>query len=848
MTRRSGSALVLIMAMAAATPLRAEEAANAVEAEAAPDTIIVTGVRGGPPRTVADSPAPIDVIDADQVGLTGRSEFGEALTKLLPSFNFGTNQAGINSIVRPVTNRGLGPAYTLVLVNGKRRHNGSILTNGGGDTSGINAVDLDLIPTSAVARIEVLKDSAAAQYGTDAVAGVVNVVLKNQDRGGSISATYGSLYGGDGDLDSFKVQADFGLKLGPDGGFLHLSGDYRQRGTAWWNLKATDTNIYGLPSNRTRAQVIAATGISPAQYDANVAAAAARNTQWDQDGAHNGDPQVKAFNLAFNAELPLGDALTAYANGTYGERDTEIGNNFRRPNGNASFSAIFPEGYHPLNNTSEYDVQILAGLKGAIGPWNWDFSSSFGRNHHRQFSKRSIRPALGPTSPTYWPNLATFRFDQFTNNLDVTREWDWGLARPVQFSFGAEYRRDRFRTWAADPLAYQPAAYTFQPGDQDYDWNVGTLAAPVVQAAVVLSPDDVIDIQRDVIAGYIDLGLYPTYKWFVGLAVRGEQYSDASGGTVGLKLNSRYDFTDTVALRGTLGTGFRAPSLTQIGYSQTDGRTAVINGELVPNIAKLASTDSILARLLGATDLKPEKSWNAGLGVVLRPLEAINITIDAYHIRIKDRIVRTGRLFGPSVTPILEANGLGFVQSVEYFTNAVDTSTNGLDLVVDAVRRLDGGWGTLRGTIAFNYNKTKVTDIIAPPAALSSLAAGSQFFGADKIGDLTVLNPRTKLILGTNWEVGRLTINAQTTRYGKYTARQIAPATDRHFGAKWITSLDISVALTEWARLAVGANNVFDVRPETTNLGNAQTGAGYYGPSPYAPSGGYYYARIALDF
>jgi iron complex outermembrane receptor protein len=856
--RKSFLRASLVMAgsiLALASAARAEDgtakvsvaAADAPDAGTAVEAVIVTGLRGGAQRTVADSPAPIDVLDAKQLNYTGRAEFSEALSKLLPSVNFGTNQAGINSIVRPITNRGLGPAYTLVLVNGKRRHNSSLLTNGGGDTSGVNAVDLDLIPTSAVQRIEVLKDSAAAQYGSDAVAGVVNVVLDNNAKGGSLSATYGALYDGEGDLDTYKIQGDLGFALGQQGGFVHLSGDYRKRGLAWWNLKATDTNLYGLPTGRTAAQVIATAGITQAQYDANVAAAAVRNAAWNADGAHNGDPEVEAFNLTYNAELPVSDTLTVYSYGTYGERDTVIGNNFRRPNSNASFSALFPNGYYPLNNTSETDYQFVGGGRGKLGAWDWDFSLSQGRNRNHQFSDLAIRPALGPTSPTRWPNLATFQFEQTTANLDVTRELEVGLARPLSLSFGAEARRDHFRTFAADPLAYTPAAYVIQKGDQQYDWNVGVLASPVVQAAVVLTPDDVVDLKRDVVAGYVDLGLNPTDKWYVGLAVRGEHYTGSAGGTVGVKVNSRYDFTDAIAVRGTVGTGFRAPSLTQIGYAQTDGRTAVINGVLQPNVAKLARNDSQVARLLGAQDLKPEESWNLGLGVVLRPASNVNLTIDAYHIVIKDRIVRTGRLFGPSVTPILVANGLSQIQSVEYFTNAVDTRTDGVDVVLDTTRRI-GDWGRLRLSAAFNYNKTDVTHIIDTPAQLSNLAAGSAFFGPDKVGELTVLNPHTKLILGGNLAFWRAEINLQTSRYGGYVARQIPPTTDRAFGSKWITDLDVTVSITDRARVAIGASNLFDIRPETNGVGSPQSGAGYYAPSPYAPSGGFYYTRLSLDF
>ncbi len=850
----SSSALAVALLVSGA-PLWAQSAAPADEADAGSDAIIVTGVRGAP-RTVAESPAPIDVIGSEKLQGTGAAEFGEALSKLLPSINFGATHAGVFSIGRPISNRGLAPAYTLILINGKRRHNAALLNNSTADTSGANPVDIDLIPTSAIDRIEVLKDSAAAQYGTDAVAGVINIQLARQ-AGFKGDFTYGSLYDANGDPESWKATLRYGTRIG-DEGFLTVSGDVRKRGGAWWNLLATDTNLYGRPANRTAAQVAASSGLTPTQVAANEAAANARNAQWNRDGAHNGDPQIKAFNLSYNGELPVTENVTLYSFSTYGERDAEIGNNLRRANSTANFTALFPDGYHPLNNIAENDYQIVGGLKGNFGAWNWDLSSSFGRNYSHQFSKLTIRPSLGPTSPTDWPNLASFEFRQWTHNLDITREFEIGLARPVQISVGAEYRLDRFRSFAGDPLAYQPATYAFKPGDQQYDWNVGVTASPVVQGAIVLSPQDEADITRRVYAGYVDLGLYPLDQWYIGLAVRAEHYSDGSGSPVGLKLNSRYEFSPVLALRGTVGTGFRAPSLTQIGYAQTDGRTSSFFNpatgltELRPTVAKLVTADSTVGKLLGAKPLKAEKSWNAGLGFVVTPAQGLSLTVDGYYISIDNRIARTGRLFGAGISAILAANGLSDIEQAEYFINAVDTRTKGVDVVAEYSTGL-GEFGKLGVTAAFNYSKTDVKRVTAAPTQLfdatgkSLLGAGSVFFGGDKIGELEVIQPHTKFVGSLNWSKGLFGVNLTTSRYGKYTQRTAA-GDDRYFGAKWITDVAVSAKVTRFATLSVGATNVFDVRPETNGPGNPATGQGYYGPSPFNPAGGYYYGRIAFDF
>lgn len=846
---------------ALATPAFADSATLGTSTVAAddgdPGTIIVTGVRGAQARTITDSPAPIDVIGGEKFDHSGSAELGDALSRQLPSFNFGANQAGVNSVSRPVSNRGLGPAYTLVLVNSKRRHNTAILTNGGGDTSGANVIDLDFVPSSAIARIEVLKDSAAAQYGSDAIAGVVNVQLKEAS-GFDADFQYGSLYDANGDTKSWKARVSYGAKLAD--GFVFVSADIRKRGLAYWNTPAADINLYGLPSGRTAAQVAASTGLTAAQVQANIAAANALNAQWGQDGAHNGDPEIRAFNLSYNGSIPLSDSINFYSFGTYGEREAEIGNNFRRPNSDSNFSSIFPDGYYPLNNTSDQDFQFVAGLDGQFGRWRFDLSSSFGRNKDLQYSKLSIRPALGPTSPTYWPNLAGLEFRQWTHNLDISREFEIGLARPVQFSFGAEYRLDRFRSFAGDELATKNASYFFKLGDQQFDWRVGTLAANPVQAAVVLTPADEVDTTRRVYAGYIDLGVNPTEKLYVGLAARLEHYSDGSGTPLALKLNSRYDFSDAVAIRGTVGTGFRAPSLTQGNYSQTDGRTSSFfnpvtqQTEAGPSNAKLLNVNSAAGRALGAKPLTAEHSWNAGVGVVLRPLSRLNVTLDGYYIKIKDRIARTSRLQGSGVVAILAANGLADVTQAEYFINAADTRTYGLDLVADYRVDLDT-LGKLSLAAAFNYNNTKVTNIIGVPDELldsrgnSILPSTIRYFGGDRIGELEDQLPKTKLVVSANWTKGIVSLFLSASRYGPYWNRTAANTDDRHFSAKWVTDATLAIRPREWLTLEVGATNLFDVHPDLNGVGSTATNSGLsYGNAPFHPGGGYYFGRAAVHF
>lgn len=821
--------------LAVSAPALAQDDKSAAEQDArgavnVQDVVVTTGLRGTK-RVLADSPAPVDIISGQQLRLSGRAELSEAITKLLPSFNFGTNQAGVNSIVRPVTNHGMGPAYTLVLVNGKRRHNSALLTNGGGDTSGVNPVDLDMIPLSAVDHIEVLRDSAAAQYGTDAVAGVINVVLKSSDHGGHVGALGGALGSGKGDLATVRGEGDAGFEL-PNGGYAHLSADIRKRGLAWWNFPATNKSIY-----------------SPA--------ADPRNAQWNGDGAHNGDPLIRALNLAYNAEQPIEyNDIRLYSFASFGLRKTTIGNNFRRPNGLASITQIFPDGYYPLNNTDESDFQIVAGGKGKAFDWNFDLSSSYGFNNNLQYSDLTINPSLGPASPTRFDNLATYRFEQWVNNLDLTRSLDLGLTpKPIEISVGAEYRIDKFSTFAGDPRSYVNGGYVFQPGDQAGNPNVGKPASVGAQAGVTLTPADAVVISRDSLAGYGEVGAYLLDNWFVNASVRGEHYNDSAGNTVSGKFNTRYDITPQLAFRGSVGTGFRAPSLTQIGYAQTDNRTNIdFAGNVVPSLSKLARNNSALAHALGAQDLKPENSQNVSLGLVVQPWRNVNLTIDAYRIDIKDRIIRTGYLYGPAVAPVLVANGLTGTEWAQYFANGADTRTTGVDVVADATQDY-GDFGVVRYTAAFNWNNTEILSVKRAPAVLGSLGAnpgGSLiWFPRSSQGDLTSANPRTKLILSARWLISNFEINARTTRYGEYVwQRTENPLQDVRFGAKWITDLDVTYEFFTGFKATIGASNLFDVRPDRNGPGDANTGvaAFVYGPSPFTPSGGFYFAKLSYDF
>jgi iron complex outermembrane receptor protein len=780
------------------------------------DTVIVTGSRGSEARTVTSSPAPIDVISAQQLEKTGSGSLRGALEKSLPSFSQRPSGSSNDSIARPYSLRGLNGSNVLVLVNGKRRHNSAVINLDSTAAYGTNPVDLDMIPISAIDHIEVLRDGASAQYGSDAIAGVINIILKQNDNGGSASTQYGEYYKGDGGIIKQALNAGFAL---PNDGFFNLSLDAKSQQTAVRSREATGALYYTQPDG----------------------SADPRDATTDRELQKNGLPKIKAINVGYNAELPLNDDLSLYSFSTLSKRDARGGQNYRRPNSTNIIPEIYPDGTAPFYTLEEVDYQVAAGAKGLIKEWNWDLSSTFGRDKGQAGADETLNASLGPSSPTHFDTYTNI-FDQWTNNLDLTRAFDVGLAKPLQVSWGAEHRHERYKTESDDALAYINGGYVYPSGPL-----AGQPAAVGAQGAITLTPEDEGQNSRNSYATYLDLGINPTEKLYVGVAGRFEKYDDSSGNTTSGKLSVRYDFTPTFAVRGTLSNGFRAPSLSQSTYAQTSNQYTSVNGVAQFVEAKTARVDSALAKALGATDLDPEKSRNISVGFTYQPVPQANLTLDAYQIEIKDRIGLTGFLYGSGVNQILQEQGLRPGYRVKYFTNAADTTTRGVDLVTDY--KVDyGQYGSVKYGLAFNYNKTQIDDIKSTPAALAS--SGLELFDRVAQGYLTVANPKTKLILSGNWKVDKFDINLSLNRYDKVIARDVNPDYDVTYGAKWITDLEVAYAVTDSLGVAVGANNLFDVRADNNGYPNGDVnGFPKFGSiSPFDPYGGLWYTRVSYNF
>ena len=800
------------------------------------DTIIVTGVRGGQARTVADSPVPIDVISRRELQATGRTGLKEILGNIVPSLTMpALGGGGTSASVKPIAIRGLSGDYLLVLVNGKRRHTTSLINNLSRISGGSTPVDIDLIPTNAVGRIEVLRDGAAAQYGSDAVSGVINIILDDAPKGGRFSITGGQQYSKGAPL--LQTDLSYGTALG-EGGFFRTAVEAKYHDRA-------DSSADAVP------RILPLVNGQPDPREATLDHVYA--------GGYGRSNRDEMINGSYNAELPVGDTLRLYSFSTLSYRDIRDARGAYIPsptgfggqantNGLNVLPQLYPTGFQAYRRIKETDFQLTGGAKGELAGWTWDLSSSFGRDRVWLGAENTLNPSIGPTSPTSF-YMGTQIQDLWVNNLDVTRDVSIGLAKPLSISIGAEHRWERFQSRAGEPDSYRNGGYQIPVDDTPFGQLYGgRYPSPGLVSFTGTSPADAASLSRNNLAGYIDLSTNVTEAWFVGVAGRFEHYDDSAGNTVSGKVSTRYELAPGLAIRGGVNTGFRAPALAQTGFSTTQNTTTVIGNTPVSTIAKFLPVNSAAAIALGAQSLKPEKSLNYTAGVTYEA-GALHLTLDAYQIRVDDRIVKTEFLGtasngGTAIRDILIANGVTGVDSAQFFTNAIDTRTRGIDAVAEYTLRTSS-LGAFRLSAAYSYNKTKILNIADNPAALSSLNV--VLFGRQAQRDLVVALPRTKLVLTNDWSLGRVHALARATRFGRYIESSNVATGDRTFGGKWVADLDIGYDLTDRVTLAVGANNLFDTYPNRNGLIAVDGSGAYGGFAPFGLSGGSYYARVGVS-
>ncbi|WP_277970794.1 TonB-dependent receptor plug domain-containing protein [Sphingomonas echinoides] len=804
-------------AHAQVAPAAAPEAASAspAEAPAEPTDIVVTGTRTTG-RSRLDSAAPVDVLSAATLQRQGTTELASALAAVVPSIDFPRSSAvdGTDS-VRPATLRGLSPDQTLVLINGVRAHTSALINTNGSVGRGAAAVDLNTIPSVALDRIEVLRDGAAAQYGSDAIAGVVNLRLREARSGGGATVTYGQYITdvttargnrSERDGETVTVAGWQGIGLGTDG-FLTVSGEYLDRNpTSRGDFDPRKTPI------RVRSRF--------------------------------GDPDVQQYSGYINAGKPLGDTgWTLYGFGGYQYRDSTSAATPRINGGTdnnanaAALASLYPDGFTPLINVVSNDLTATGGIRGELSGWKVDFNVSYGRNQLNFDTRNSGNSTYGAASQTRFYD-GKLTYDQLVGGIDVSREQPLGEGT-INIAWGLEYRREGFKIGAGEPTSYNRA-----PG-------ASSALGSGAQGFPGFQPSNAVNEHRDNVSGYVDLEAKPIDGLTLGAAVRGESYSDF-GETATGKLTARYDFTRWFALRGTASTGFRAPSLQQQFFTSTS--SVLTNGNIVET--GLFPSTSLVGRALGGQALQPERARNLSAGFVIRS-GGFDLSVDAYHIKIRDQIALSENLSGAVVIGRLRDEGITAVTAGRYFLNGIRSTTKGIDVVAH-YRKATGGAGTFDLTAATNINDIKVTRAPAPATITSSTGTTTlPIFSRQRIVSFEQGTPREKVVGTIDWSLDQLGATARASYYGDVNQPSSTgfAADDIHTGRHTIFDLELRYKVMRTLNLAVGANNVFDTYPDyvrvASSRGTALNSTGLVGFPYYSPfgfNGRYVYGRVGLNW
>lgn len=761
-------------------------AARAQATGSADEAVIVTGTRE-PRKKAQDSVSPIDVVTGADIARTGQTNLTDALTQLLPAVTRPAVGIFDGAPTDFISLRGLNPDQTLVLVDGKRRHDTSFIYIQG-FADGATPVDIDLIPPSLIDHVEVLRDGASAQYGSDAIAGVVNIILKSADHGGTVAGESGATAEGDGFV--LEGGGERAARLGR-AGFIDLSLDIRHQ----------DHTVRDGDDDRTGTVV---TKIE-------------------------GDPESTRYDFGVNAGYDVAHGIELYSFDTYAYRFTGVNQVFRLP---TSLPAVHPGGYTPLQTTFENDFSATLGIKGPdLLGWNWDLSSTYGGDflddNLRNTANIALYAATGDTPTAV--HLANFGTTQLDNDLDLNRAFRVaGWAHPITVAAGAAQRLETYGEGAGSAASYLLGGS---------------------QAQVGLLPTDAGPHSRVVYSVYAEPSTHVTDVWQVDLAGRYEHYTDA-GDTWNGKLSSRYDIDRHVAVRGTISTGTRVPSLADEFY-----RALAVGPE---SVSGTLAADSASARLLGADPLKPEDATNVTLGTVVTPVQDLHVAVDAYQIDIRDRIVSGPGVAGDDAIAALQLAGIAIPPmltsddvSATFFTNAASTRTRGVDLTATYRTTLDHD-GVIDWDAACNAAYTRITHA-------NTLANGLSDLSAQSIAYLTTSTPRNRITVGGRWHDGGWDVILHEQRFGEtideltyfagpnaYSTTDFLRFTNR---PRWITNLEIGFRPIRRLRLAIGANNLFDAEPTRIPAIAGYDGAEKYDSdaSQIGIDGGFYYVRASLD-
>jgi iron complex outermembrane receptor protein len=801
------------LAVAAPTVAFAQQAPAAPAVDDAKD-IVVTGSRVAG-RSQLDSTAPVDVFTAANLQQQGTPQLATAIANIAPSIDFPRpSNTDATDAIRPATLRGMSPDQTLVLINGERAHTSAVVNLNGSVGRGSQAVDLNTIPTVALEGLEVLRDGASALYGSDAIAGVVNLKLRKADHGGGIGVTYGlydtsytGIYGkhsvtGEPSVDVSGWQ---GFKILGDG-FLTVSGDYQH------------TSATNRADNDPR---------SAASFPGTV-------------DSRTGDPDVFQGSGFANFGKGLGGTWSMYGWAGYQYRNTISNATLRTPGTNSyaqfGITSLYPTGFIPQINTHSKDLNSALGVKGEVDGWSVDAKISYGMNKVDFWTINSANYSYGPTSQTSFYDGA-LKYDQLVGGVDVAKKFD--VLSGLNVAWGAEGRRETYSIEAGEPASY----------------NSGTafpLAAPGAQGFGGFKTTDAVNAHRSNVSAYIDLDQQVTDKLRLGAAGRFERYSDF-GSTETYKVSGRYDFSHAFALRGTISSGFRAPSLGQEYFTSTASVLSsvpiTINGVTFPintpvNTGTYASTSTV-GKALGGLPLRPEKSINYSAGGVFR-LGGLDLTIDGYYIKVRDALALSENIatsFSPQVANLLNPFG---VSQARFFINGVHTTTRGIDAIAHYKWRTAEA-GIFDFTLAGNINKITVDSV---PTSTSVLNPAPVLFARTRILTISEGTPGEKVTGSLDWAKGKIGATARVTYYGDVVVPQTLAANDFATGPRAITDLELRYQPKETALdLGIGVNNLFDVYPRANPTTVNTTGAGTFPAyTPWGVNGRYLYVRAGLKW
>jgi len=806
--------------------------------------VVVVGARTS--RTAVETPVPVDVITAQEVIETGHTEVNQILATLAPSFNASQQTIADGSDhINPASLRGLGPDQVLVLVNGKRRHPPALVHVNGTFGRGTVGVDLNAIPTAAIERIEVLRDGASAQYGSDAIAGVINIVLKRQTERLEASSTVGTTPGGAafGDItdkhdgDQVKADVNYGFPIG-DRGFFNVTAEYLDRGATNRAAPWGGDIFPGVTGTAPTDSALAARGLTRKDFTMDVGQAAA------------------TFGTAFfNTVVPLTENAEFYGFGGFSSRDGRAGAFYRLPNqATQVVPQIFPNGFLPFINTGIVDRSLTAGVRGTARGWDVDFSLTHGRNDFQFLIDNTVNASLGAASPTTF-DAGRLAFAQTTGNLDLVRPLAVAGLKSVSFVTGAEFRLENYRIEAGDAASWQLGNGGTRKGI-DYDTTAtGGAKQPGSQGFPGFQPANEIDRSRTSLGVYAGLESQLTDRLLVDAGGRYETYSDF-GSTINGKLAGRYAIVPTVAVRAAVSTGFRAPSLQQLWFNNISTQFVFVGGTLTPQNVLTSNNQSRVTKAFGIPALTEETSVNLSAGITARPRSNLSLTADVYRVTIDGRIVITSQ-FSASDTVVARIlapfQGQG-VTTVQFFTNSVDTRTTGVDLVAAYARGI--GRATLTLTGSANFTKTEVRRVNVPQSMADTFRTSlatiqNRILNPEDRNRLEDAMPRSKGSLAARYGLGRFAGLARATYYGAIEYHHPSdPTLNEHFGAKTLFDLDLSYELRGGVRLAVGANNVFNTYPDPqTKAANINFGRFVYSRrvTQFGMNGGFYYARLLLS-